>query len=240
MIFGINPVLEAIEAGKEFEKIFIQKGLPKGKFSEILDFSRNSAIPLSEVPIQKLNSFTGKQHQGIIAFLSIISYHSLDNIVDNAFESGKEPIIIALDGISDVRNFGAISRSAEAMGCDAILLPAKGGAMINSDAIKTSLGALNHIPVCRENNLYNAINYLKNRGLRIVSITEKADDKLNDVNLDGPLCLVLGAEDKGISNQILNLSDLSLRIPLSGKIDSLNVSVAAGIAIYEVSKLRIK
>lgn len=238
LVFGINPVEEALNAGKELEKILIQKGMNKERLRSILDEARKRSIPVSEVPIQKLNQWTGKAHQGIIAFLSLISYHSIDTVVDSEFEAGKDPFILALDNVTDVRNFGAIARSAEALGVNAIVIPVKGGAMINGDAIKTSSGALNHLPVCREKNLAGALRYLKNRGLRIVSITEKTDKQISDIALKGPLCLVMGSEDIGISEEILDLSDSLAVIPMTGKISSLNVSVASGIALYEASKQR--
>lgn len=239
MLFGINPVLEAIESGREIEKIFFQKGL-KSKFSEILDHAHKFDIPYSEVPIQKLNGFTGKQHQGIVVFTALIQYSSIDHIIDNAFDAGKEPFIMALDGVSDVRNFGAISRSAEALGIDGIVISGKGGAMINADAIKTSSGALNHIAVSRESNLFEAIAYIKNRGLRVIIANEKSEKELQDVELKGPLCIVMGAEDKGVSTPIQKIADEVVRIPLSGKVESLNVSVASGIMIYEAIRQRLK
>ncbi len=238
LIFGVNPIEEALIAGKEFEKILIQKGVNKDKIREILDTCRKRNIPVSEVPIQKLNQWVTKPHQGIIGFFSLINYHPLDVVIDRAFEKGIDPLILALDNVTDVRNFGAISRSAEAMGVDAILIPVKGGAMINGDAIKTSAGALNHIPVCRENNLITAINHLKNRGLSIISCSEKTDKIIYDIDFSGPLCIVMGAEDIGISDKILELSDQIAGIPMTGKIKSLNVSVASGIILYEAMKFR--
>lgn len=240
LVFGVNPVEEAFKAGKEIEKILIQKGISKDKIRPILDEARDRKIPVSEVPIQKMNQWVGKPHQGIIAFLALISYHSLEAIIDDSFESGKDPIILALDNVTDVRNFGAISRSAEALGVNAIVIPVKGGAMINGDAIKTSAGALNHIPVCREANLSGAILHMKNRGLRIISCTEKADISLSKADLKGPICIVLGAEDLGISESILDISDEITSIPMIGKISSLNVSVASGIILYEALKQRSK
>ncbi|MEQ8359098.1 MAG: 23S rRNA (guanosine(2251)-2'-O)-methyltransferase RlmB [Cytophagales bacterium] len=240
LVFGVNPIEEALNAGKEIEKILIQKGIAKEKIRSILDEARKRRIPISEVPIQKMNQWVSKPHQGIIAFLALISYHSLDAIIDSTFEAGKDPIILALDNVTDVRNFGAISRSAEAMGVDAIVIPVKGGAMINGDAIKTSAGALNHIPVCRESKLESAILHMKNRGLRIISCTEKSNSELSNTDLKGPICIVLGAEDTGISKEILSISDDITAIPMLGKIGSLNVSVASGVILYEALKQRTR
>jgi 23S rRNA (guanosine2251-2'-O)-methyltransferase len=240
LIFGVNPIEEALLAGKEFEKILIQKGVNKDKIRSILDTSRERNIPISEGPIQKLNQWVNKPHQGIIGFLSLVNYHPLDEVINRAFESGKDPVILALDNITDVRNFGAISRSAEALGVDAILIPTKGGAMINGDAIKTSAGALNHIPVCRESNLLGALLQLKHRGLEIISCSEKTDKSIYDIEFSGPICIVMGAEDVGISEKIIELSDQVASIPMTGKIQSLNVSVASGIILYEAMKKRLK
>lgn len=238
LIFGINSIEEALNADKEFEKILVQKGLNKQKFEFILSEARKANIPVSEVPIQKLNQFTRKAHQGIVAFTALISYRSLDSLIDEAFEQGTDPFFILLDNITDVRNFGAIARSSEIFGVNGMIIAAKGGAMINGDAIKTSAGALNHIPVCREFNLEKTVDFLKNRGLRVVSSTEKTEKPIDKVDLKGPLCIVLGAEDIGISDNILRKSDELCRIPQKGKVDSLNVSVAAGISLYEAQRQR--
>jgi 23S rRNA (guanosine2251-2'-O)-methyltransferase len=240
VIFGINPIEEALDAYKEFEKVFIQKGLGKTKFKYILDAARERNIPVSEVPIQKLNQWTTKAHQGVVALLSLITYSSLDQIIDTAFESGVDPLILTLDNVTDIRNFGAISRSAEALGVSALLIPIKGGAMINGDAIKTSAGALNHIPVCRATNLFESVSYLKKRGLRVVSCTEKSEKNIHETDLKGPLCIVMGAEDKGISTPLINASDELAAIPMAGKISSLNVSVASGIVLYEALSQRLR
>lgn len=240
VIFGINPIEEALDAYKEFEKVFIQKGLEKSKFQHILNACRERQIPVSEVPIQKLNQWTTKAHQGVVGLLSLISYQNLDQVVDKAFESGHDPLILTLDNVTDIRNFGAISRSAEALGVSAIIIPLKGGAMINGDAIKTSAGALNHIPVCRVGNLYESVTYLKNRGLRVVACTEKSEKNIQDTDLKGPLCIIIGAEDKGISTPLLNASNETAGIPMTGKISSLNVSVASGIVLYEALSQRLR
>ncbi len=238
MIFGIRPVLEAIDAGKELDKILLQKGLRGELFRELLDRSRMMDIPLQIVPIDRLNRITPKNHQGVVAFLSQISYYKLEQVMPGVYESGKTPLILILDHITDVRNFGAIARAAECSGVDAIVIPAKGAAAINEDAMKTSAGALNVVPVCRADKLQDAVKYLKDSGLKVVSATEKASVDYDEEDLGVPLALVLGAEDTGVSLPLLKLSDSLVRIPLAGKIGSLNVSVAAGILLFEALRQR--
>jgi len=238
MIFGIRPVLEAIDAGKEVDKILLQKGLRGELFHELLDRSRMMDIPLQIVPIDRLNRITRKNHQGVVAFLSQISYHKLEQLMPGVYESGKIPFILILDHITDVRNFGAIARTAECSGVDAIVIPSKGAAAINEDAMKTSAGALNVVPVCRADKLQDAVKYLKDSGLKVVSATEKASIDYDEEDLEVPLALVLGAEDTGVSLPLLKLSDSLVRIPLAGKIGSLNVSVATGILLFEALRQR--
>ncbi len=240
LVFGLRPILEALKAGKDLDKIFVEKGLQNPVLDEILPIVQERGLNVQYVPVEKLNRLTRKNHQGIVAFLSVINYAKIENVVMDAFSKGEDPVIVVLDEITDVRNFGAISRSAECAGAHALLIPQKGSAQINSDAMKTSAGALHHIPVCKTDNLFRAVRYLKDSGLKIVACTEKGDKSMFTTSLTGPVCLVLGSEESGISVDILKLADDKTFIPLKGKIDSLNVSVAAGILLFEIARQRAK
>lgn len=236
MIYGIRAIQESVEAGQELEKVLLQKGLQNELILGLQKTLHQHGIPFSKVPFEKLNKITRKNHQGAIAFISPIIYQSLDNVISSCYEQAKDPFILILDRITDVRNFGAIARSADGAGVDAILIPDKGSAQINSDAVKTSAGALSHIPVCRTPNLKESINYLKNSGLQIIACTEKADKFYYSENLTGPLAIIMGSEEDGISPAYLKLADREVAIPMLGKIASLNVSVSAAILLYEVVK----
>lgn len=233
-IFGIRAVMEAITAGKDFEKIFIKKDLKGELVLELKELLAGTTIPVQRVPIEKLNRITQKNHQGVIGWASPIQYQNISDIIPSLFEQGKEPFIMVLDGVTDVRNFGAIARTAEGAGVDAILVSSKNSAAVTPDAIKTSAGALHNIPVCRTPDLFRAVKDLKNSGLKVVSASEKAAEDYTKTDLTGPLTIVMGAEDVGVSDEILEISDAFLSIPMLGKIGSLNVSVAAGILMYEV------
>jgi len=236
-VFGIRAVEEAIGAGKEIDRIFIKKGLHGELFRNFFRKVQERKIPFQFVPVEKLNRITQKNHQGVIAYISPVVYHNIEQIVPTLFEQGKEPFILVLDGITDVRNFGAIARTAECAGVNAIVIPAKGGVSVNADAIKTSAGALHLIPVCRVNNLVDTVRYLKESGIKIVAATEKGADEYTAPDYSGPKCLVMGAEDTGISPGILEIADVYSKIPVKGTIKSLNVSVAAGIMLYEMLNL---
>ncbi len=242
MIFGSRPILEAMLAGKTLEKIFLLRGTKNPTTDEIVAEARKFDVPVVTVPIEKLNNLTRKNHQGAVAFISPISYQPLAEIVTSLFESGKNPLLLILDRITDVRNFGSIARNAECMGVDAIVIPSRGGAQINADAMKTSAGALNVVPVCREPNLKETIDYLKDYGVQIVACTEKTEQNLNEHTLDmvGPTAILMGSEEDGISPEYLKRADAKVRIPLLGKIGSLNVSVATGIILYEAMSQRLK
>jgi len=237
-IYGIRPVIEALKSGKEIERILLQKGLRGEGFHELFGIIRQLEIPTQTVPVDKLNRVTRKNHQGVLAFISEISYQRLDYIIPFIYEEGKIPLILVLDRITDVRNLGAIARTAECAGVDAILLPVKGSAQINADTVKTSAGALYKIPVCRCPDLQNSILYMKNSGLRIFAATEKAGQEHFRADFTGPSALILGSEEDGISPEILAMADEEIRIPLRGDIASLNVSVAAGILLYEAIRQR--
>lgn len=237
IVFGLHPVMEAIKSGQEIDKILVQKNV-NDQLREVLDEARHFQVPVQKVPPEKLKRVTGKNHQGIIALMSAISFASLDHVIQTAYQKAKDPFLLMCDHITDVRNLGAIARTAECAGIDAMVLPATGSAQINSDAIKTSAGALNHLPVCRDKTLKWAAEFIINNGISLVGITEKADHSIFDLDLTGPLCLIVGSEEKGIQNELLKMADKKCYIPMQGKIGSLNVSVAAAIALYEVVRQR--
>jgi len=239
LIVGLRPVIEAIQAGREIERVLVKTGLDGDLFRSLLELLHARHIPIQYVPAEKLNSLTTANHQGVAAFIPLIPYADLDHIIIDVTEKGGVPLVLLLDGVTDVRNFGAIARSAECAGVHAIVTPAKGAAAINADALKTSSGALNRIPVCRTPNLRTAIYYLKDSGLQIVSATEKADMPLYDCDFRLPTALVVGDESTGISDAILKCSDIKVKIPLQGAIQSLNVSVAAAVALFEAVRQRM-
>lgn len=233
MIYGTRAVIEAIVAGKEIERVLIQKGLNNELIQELVKLAKQKNVPLVHVPREKLQRLSTKNHQGVLCYLSSVSYASLDNLIDQAYSAAREPFLLIFDRITDVRNFGAIVRSAECAGIDGIVMAEKGNAPLSSDAMKTSAGALNHVPVAREKDLKKTIKFLQNSGIRVVACTEKASKDIYEVSLTGPLALILGSEEDGIDDSLLRVADELVKIPMKGKINSLNVSVAAGIAIYE-------
>ena len=238
IIFGIRAVIEAIEAGKEIDKLFIKKDLQGDLSRELFTAMKGRGIPVQRVPVEKLNRITRKNHQGVIAFTTEITYQHVEDIVPTLFEEGRNPFFILLDGITDVRNFGAIARTAECAAADAIIIPMHGSVSANADAVKTSAGALHTLPVCREARIDSIIRYLKECGFRIIGATEKGETSYTAGNYTGPVCLIMGAEDNGIPAEHLTMCDEWVRIPILGRIQSLNVSVAAGILIYEIVKQR--
>jgi len=239
MIYGIRPVLEAIEAGKEIERIFIHRGVNSALMMELKNVLKEKKILYQDVPVEKLNRLTRKNHQDVICFISPITYQHLHDIVPSVYERGLTPLILLLDRVTDVRNFGAIARTAECAGVHALVIPAKGAAQINSDAIKTSAGALNNIPVCREKSLEESLEYLRESGLQIVAVTEKGNQYPHQCDLKAPTALVMGSEESGISSTLLECCDAMVRIPMFGKTLSLNVSVASGIVLFEAVRQRL-
>jgi 23S rRNA (guanosine2251-2'-O)-methyltransferase len=235
-IFGVRAVIEAIRADRELNKIMIQKGMQKELFLELKEELKGKDFQLQFVPAAKLDSMCDQNHQGVIAFVSPVEYYKIEEVVEELLEQDKKPFILVLDRITDVRNFGGIARSAECMGVDAILIPSKGSAQVTSDAIKTSAGALNKIRVCKSDQLKDSIFYIQQCGLRIVSCTEKGSVPLYETNLRGSVAVIMGSEKDGITQDLINLSDISCRIPMKGEIASLNVGVATGMILYE--KLR--
>ena len=239
-IFGIRAVIEAIEAGKEIDKLLIKKDLQGDLSRELFNTLKGRGIPVQRVPVERLNRITRKNHQGVIAFTTEITYQHIEDIVPTLFEEGRNPFFILLDGITDVRNFGAIARTAECAAADAIIIPTHNSVSANADAVKTSAGALHTIPVCREPRMDSTIKYLKECGFHIIGATEKGETNYTKGDYSGPVCLVMGAEDTGIPSEHLALCDEWVRIPILGRIESLNVSVAAGILIYEIVKQRLE
>jgi 23S rRNA (guanosine2251-2'-O)-methyltransferase len=237
-IFGTRAVMEAIRAEREIDKILVDKELNNDLIKELLVLAKEARIVVVRVPDAKLNRITRKNHQGVVAHISAIQYASLDNVIEECFSKGISPMILVLDRITDVRNFGAIARTADCAGVHAIVIPEKGSAQINSDAVKTSAGALNHLPVCRVKNLYYTVKDLKKMGLSVVSVTEKTDRLMYEADFTNPVALILGSEEDGISPELMGISDEFVKIPLTGKIESLNVSVAAGVMVYEAMRQR--
>ncbi|MEI6455750.1 MAG: 23S rRNA (guanosine(2251)-2'-O)-methyltransferase RlmB [bacterium] len=237
-IYGIRPAIEAIKSGKEVEKVFIQKGLKGELFRELFSFIKDLEIPFQFVPVEKLNRLSRQNHQGVITYLSEITYQKLEDLVPFIYEQGRTPLFLILDGITDVRNIGAIARTAECAGADGIVIPSKGSARINSDAIKTSAGALYKLPVIRSENIRDSIRFLKESGFIIMAATEKAQHAYHEANYNHPLAMILGSEGEGISEEFIKLCDQTVRIPVYGEIESLNVSVAAGILLYEIIRQR--
>ncbi len=234
IIYGIRTVIEAVKAGQHLERVFIQKNLKGDLVKELMPLLHQSKTPVSKVPVERINKFTRKNHQGVLALVSPIQYASLEHIIPSLYEEGKNPLIVILDQITDVRNFGAISRTAECLGADCLVIPNRGGAQVNEDAIKASAGALNHLPIVREQSLLEAIEFLKGSGIKVFGVTEKGSKKPTESDLTGPVAAVLGSEEYGISSEVLDACDEKIVIPMLGNIESLNVSVAAGMVLYEV------
>jgi 23S rRNA (guanosine2251-2'-O)-methyltransferase len=239
MVFGTRSIIESINSGKQIDKIFVQKGLNNELFSELNGLIVKHHLSVSKVPIEKLNRITRKNHQGVIAYISPITYVPLHSVLASCYENGRTPLILVLDRITDVRNFGAICRTAECTGVNAVVIPAKGGALINSDALKTSVGALNYLSVCKEDDLLQTIGYLKDSGFQVISCTEKTDKVIFDLEYNIPTAIIMGSEENGIAKELIEASDISAKIPLYGKIDSLNVSVATAVILYECTRQRL-
>ena len=238
MIFGVRAVIEAIEAGKDIDKILVKRDIQSDLSKELFTALKGKFIPVQRVPVEKINRITRKNNQGVVAFIAAATYQRTEDIVPTLFEEGKTPLLVMLDGVTDVRNFGAIARTCECAGVDAVIIPAKNSASVNADAMKTSAGALHTLPVCREQSLTATIKYLKESGFKIIAATEKGDYDYTRADYTAPTCIIMGAEDTGIPYDHLSLCDEWVKIPLIGHIASLNVSVAAGILIYEAVRQR--
>lgn len=237
-IFGLRPVIEAIKAGKQIDRLLVKQGLQGPLYHELMTEVSKHNIVYQIVPVERIELVTRKNHQGVLAWLSVIEYQKISNLLPMIFEKGDEPLIIALDGVSDVRNFGAIVRSADCFSAHAVMIPEKGSARITSDAIKTSAGALHTMPVCREKSIVRSVEYLKDSGLKVICAVEKSDLQASGADLTGPSVLIMGSEDKGISRELTSLADHKVSIPMTGNIGSLNVSVAAGVFLYEINRQR--
>ncbi len=240
MVFGIRAVIEAVQADKEIDKILVKRDLQSDLSKELFEVLRGREIPVQRVPAERLDRITRKNHQGVIAFMPAVTYQHLEDIIPFVYEQGKDPFIVLLDGVTDVRNFGAIARTCECAGVDAIVIPSKGSVSVNADAIKTSAGALHVLPVCKEKSINQAIRLLQESGVRVFAASEKAADNYTDVKCDGPVAIVMGAEDTGVSAENLRICDGMMKIPQFGTIGSLNVSVATSILVYEVVRQRMQ
>lgn len=239
-IFGIHPIIEAIDAGKTIDKVFIQNGLLGDNIKKLKIKLSQAGIYIKYVPIEKLNRLTKKNHQGACAFLSPIQFFSIEDVIPQLFEEGKMPFVLILDHLTDVRNFGAICRTAEITGVDVIVLPEEGCSPINSDSVKTSAGAIFNLKICKEKNLLKVLDYLKLSGIKVVCATEKTDKLIYEENLNPPIAIIVGNEERGISKELLKNADANLKLPILGKIESLNVSVACGVFLYEVVRQNLK
>jgi len=237
-LYGMHPVTDAVRQGRRFEKVLLKKGLEGEQFRVLLDELTQREIPYQFVPLEKMNRLVRGAHQGVIAYLAQIEYVSFEEMVEGALSRKANPVFLVLDGISDVRNLGAIARSAECAGVDGIVVPAKGSAAINADAVKTSAGALLRIPTARVGNLRTALYYFRDSEFQIVAVSEKAEDTMYDVNLRKATVLVMGSEGTGISEPVLNLCTVGARIPMVGETGSLNVSVATAVVLFEVVRQR--
>lgn len=239
VVFGIRAVIEAIESGKQVDKVLMKKDLGGELARELLSVTREYNVPVQRVPVERINKVTRKNHQGVIAFMEAVDYYHVDDIVPALYDEGINPLVVVLDGVTDVRNFGAIARTCECAGVNCIVIPERNSVSVNADAVKTSAGALNYLPVCRERNLVKAVQYLRDSGFKVMGASEKTDLNYTKADFTGPVAIVLGAEDTGISTDVLKLCDTLVAIPEFGQINSLNVSVAGGIMIYEVVRQRL-
>jgi len=237
-IFGIYPVLEAIKSDTVIDKLFVQKGFTNPKIETIIKLLEKEHVTISEVPVEKLEKLTRSNHQGVVAITSPISFHTLEEVVEKALAKDTAPFFIILDQISDVRNFGAILRTAECTGVDAVIIQKKGGAPVSGDTVKTSAGAIFKMPICKVDHIKDAMFYLQGSGIKVVAASEKTSTSVYETDLTQPLAIVMGSEGKGVSKSVMQLADSSAGLPLLGEINSLNVSVACGAFLYETVRQR--
>lgn len=237
-LFGIRPVIEGIKAGVTFDRVFIQKGLKGDLISELRVLIDKHEIESKTVPVEKLNRLTRKTHQGVFAFISPVEFISLDELVLQTQESGANPLFVILDQITDVRNFGAIVRTAECTGVNGIIIPKQGSAPVSADAMKTATGAIFNVPICKVDNLKDTVYYMQSSGIQVIAATEKSNDFIYDVDMKGPTAIVVGNEEKGITLGMQKIADRKAKLPILGEIKSLNVSVACGAVLYEVVRQR--
>lgn len=237
-VCGVEKIIDVIQSGKTIDKLFIQKGLHNEEFAELWKLVRFQRINYKHVPIEKLNRLTKKKHEGVFAFISPIDFHNIEDVIPDLFEKGKNPLVLVLDSITDVRNFGAITRTAECLGVHTILIPEKNTAAINNDAITTSAGALKKIRICRSWNLTMSLTFLKESGMQLIGCTEKAKNDIYEADFKLPTAIIMGSEEKGINSEFLRMCDCKLRIPMEGETESLNVSVATAVITYEAMRQR--
>jgi 23S rRNA (guanosine2251-2'-O)-methyltransferase len=238
IVFGIRPVVEAIEAGRQIEKVYVRKGAEGQLLGELREICRRRNVNVQEVPVEKLNRLTRGNHQGVVAQIAAIEYVELAEILERVPQD-ETPLIVVFDGVTDVRNFGAIARSAECAGAHGLVVPVKNAAPVNADAMKTSAGALARIPVCRVGSVRNALKMLQNEGMQVVAASEKSSTVIYDADMTRPTVIVMGSEETGISREVLKMCDVQLAIPTIGNIESLNVSAAAAVILFEVVRQRI-
>lgn len=238
-IYGLRAIIEAIKEDRPIDKLFVKRDISGDLAGEMLALAREHRIVVQRVPIERINRISRKNHQGAIALMSAVTYHNLGNLVTSLYDDGILPFIVLLDGITDVRNFGAIARTAECCGVNALVIAERGSVSVGADAVKTSAGALMSLPVCREHSLTSAVKFLKDSGFNVVAVSEKATMGYTECDYTTPTVLVMGAEDKGISPEVLRICDSHVAIPMFGHISSLNVSVAAGVLMYEVVRQRL-
>lgn len=238
MVFGIRAVIEAVEAGKEIDRVLLKRDFSGELAGELFAVLKDNGIRPQRVPVEKLNAITCKNHQGVIAYISPVNYQPIEEIIASVYDRGETPFIVVLDHITDVRNFGAIARTAECAGVHAVVIPSRGSVTVTADAVKTSAGALLTLPVCRPKSLEDAVKYMKSCGLQIVTASEKASTNYTKADMTLPTAIIMGAEDKGVSATLSAISDVAVSMPQFGKIASLNVSVATGILLYEVVRQR--
>ena len=237
-IFGIRAVIEAIESGKSIDKVLIRKDLGGDLARELFAKIKEYGVLTQRVPAERLNRITMKNHQGVVAIVSPVTYHRLENLLPSLYEEGANPFLIVLDGLTDTRNFGAIGRTADCSGVDGIVIPERNSVSVTPDAVKTSAGGLFYVPVCRERDVISAVRFLKESGVKVVAASEKGAQDYTELDMTVPVAIVMGSEDVGISQEVLRLCDEIATIPMLGNIGSLNVSVAAGVLIYDVVRQR--
>ena len=237
-IFGIRAIIEAIQAGKEVDKVFIQKDAQGDLMRDLMKTMKANKINFTYVPAEKLNRLTSKNHQGAVASIAPISFVDLETLVTNVVDSGKTPLFLILNQLSDARNFGAIIRTAECTGVDGIIIGKQGAAPVNGDTVKTSAGAVFNVPICKVEHIKDAIFYLQGSGIKTIAATEKTDDSIYDLSLSEPLAIIMGSEDRGVNPSVLKIVDEKAKLPMFGTISSLNVSVACGAFLYEVVRQR--
>lgn len=237
-IYGTRAIIETIESGKEIDKILLQKDLKNELLLELQKMAKQHSIPVQKVPLEKLHRVTKQNHQGAIAYLSSVVYASLENVISETYSKGETPLIVVLDRVTDVRNIGAIARTAECAGVHAIVVPSRNTAQLGADAMKTSAGALNYIPICRVENLKTTLQNLRDNGIQVVACSEKAEKSIYEADLNIPVAMMMGSEENGISPEYLKFTDDHVMLPMKGQIESLNVSVSTGIILYEILRQR--